>query len=92
VFAEPVNPRGSGLKFTQTALENAGFPWEAAITGRIRTREGWSEYVAELVKNIQASMREHSDISKLRFLLYPKRLMAQDLAQIKSDDEGVIWL
>jgi DNA repair photolyase len=91
-FAEPVNPRGPGLKLTQTALENGGYPWEAISVGRIRTRESWSRYVVELLKNIQCSMRKHSDISKLRFLLYPKQLMAQDLAQIKNDDKGVVWL
>lgn len=91
-FAEPVNPRGPGLKLTQTALENGGYPWEAISVGRIRTRESWSRYVVELLRNIQYSVRKHSDISKLRFLLYPKQLMAQDLAQIKNDDEGVIWL
>ena len=92
VFSEAVNPRGPGLKLTQAALESGGYPWEAVSVGKIRTREGWSRYVAELLANIQRSMRKHSDISKLRFLLYPKRLTDEDLTRIKSDDEGVVWL
>jgi hypothetical protein len=37
-------------------------------------------------------MREHWDISKLRFLLYPDRLLPEHVEIIKKDDAGVIWL
>ena len=92
IFAEAVNPRGRGLILTQQALKSAGFHYEAACIEGIRFKEEWSRYVARLIKNIQKSVRQWHDIRRLRFLLYPGRLEEQDLAQIKKDDAGVIWL
>ncbi|MBN2455713.1 MAG: hypothetical protein JXB29_04110 [Sedimentisphaerales bacterium] len=92
IFAEAVNPRGRGLILTQQALKSAGFHYEAAHIESVRCRENWSWYVARLIKNIQQSVRKLYDIRKLRFLLYPGRLEKQDLARIKEDDAGVIWL
>jgi hypothetical protein len=37
-------------------------------------------------------MRQHSDITKLRFLLYPSRLLPEHVEAIKQDDAGIIWL
>ena len=51
-----------------------------------------SHYVAELVANVQRSVRRHADISVLRFLLYPSGLTTEDEARIRKDDAGVIWL
>ena len=92
VFVEPVNPRGAGLRLCQEALEQAGLPAEAAAIARIRTRKNWSRYVVDLIANVQRAMRQHSDISKLRFLLYPSRLLPEHVEAIKKDDTGVIWL
>ena len=92
IFAEAVNPRGRGLILTQQALKSVGFHFEAAHIESIRSKENWSWYVTRLIKNIQHSVRKLHDIKKLRFLLYPGRLEKQDLARIKQDDEGVIWL
>lgn len=92
IFVEPVNARGSGLKRCQEALEIWGYHDEGEAIGRIRQRHYWSHYVADLITNVQASARRHSDVSKVRFLVYPSRLTAQDAAEIKKDDAGVIWL
>jgi len=92
VFAEAVNPRGRGLILTQHALAQNGYNVESKAIAAIRSRSAWSRYVAGLIENIQRSMRRHSDISKLRFLLYPKGLEAQHLAKIREDDAGVVWL
>jgi len=92
VFVEAVNPRGPGLRPCQEALELWGYQREAEAVGRIRHKVHWSRYVAGLVRNVQQSMRRHSDIGKLRFLLYPSRLTDEDRARIASDDDGVIWL
>ena len=92
VFVEPVNPRGPGLRLCQEALEVKGFHSEAAAIMGIRKREHWSEYVVQLIRNVQASVRRHSDIGKLRFLLYPSGLGPDDVARIRQDDAGVIWL
>ncbi|MBM4078285.1 MAG: DNA photolyase [Planctomycetes bacterium] len=92
IFVEPVNARGPGLRLCQEALEKAGFKSEAEALGRIRNRDHWSEYVVRLVSNIQASVRRRSDISKLRFLLYPSRLLPEHVQRIQQDDAGVIWL
>jgi DNA repair photolyase len=92
IFAEPVNPRGSGLILTQQALKQAGFYNEATCIQSIRNKKNWSSYVLKLIKNIQQSVRAQYDIQKLRFLLYPSSINSQDLAEIKKDDDGVVWL
>jgi len=92
IFAEAVNPRGCGLILTQEALESKGYHFEAAQIESIRHKENWSGYVVRLIKNIQKSIRQLYDISKLRFLLYPGRLEKHDLAEIKQDEAGVVWL
>jgi DNA repair photolyase len=92
VFVEPINPRGSGLRLCQEALEAKGFASEAAAIAKIRNRKNWSQYVMDLIANVQRAVRQHSDISKLRFLLYPGRLLPEHVEVIKKDDAGVIWL
>ena len=63
-----------------------------AWSGNIRTQQGWSQYATQLVSNVQRSIRKLSDISRLRFLLYPSRLKQEDATKIRQDDEGVVWL
>ncbi len=92
IFVEPVNLRGRGLELTQQALVSSGYKDEAAAVESIRTNKGWSRYATRLVSNVQQSVRKLYDISHLRFLLYPSRLTENDVAQIKQDDGGVIWL
>jgi hypothetical protein len=92
VFAEPVNPRGPGLRLCQEALARGGFRPESLAVNRIRRRKNWSRYAGGLIEALQESMRRHIDIDKLRFLLYPSGLREQDLARIRNDDEGVVWL
>jgi DNA repair photolyase len=92
VFAEAVNPRGRGLRLCQEALESHGLTTEAAAISRIRSRKHWSRYVVDLIANVQKAMRQHSDVSKLRFLLYPSRLLPEHAEAVKKDDAGVIWL
>ena len=92
IFAEAVNPRGPGLRLCQEALEEADLPDQAAAIARIRKRQQWSQYVADLIANVQRSVRRHFDIAKLRFLLYPGRLLPEHVEQIRKDDAGVIWL
>jgi DNA repair photolyase len=92
VFVEPVNTRGSGLRLCQEALELHGYQNEANAIARVRHQDGWSDYVLQLIHNVQQSMRKHLDISKLRFLLYPSRLLPEHIEQIRTDDAGVIWL
>jgi len=92
VFVEPVNPRGAGLRLCQEALSSHGLAIEAAAIARIRTQKHWSQYVVDLIANVQRAMRQYSDISKLRFLLYPSRLLPEHVDAIKKDDAGVIWL
>jgi DNA repair photolyase len=92
IFVEPVNPRGPGLRLCQEALERNGYRAEADAVGRIRQRGNWSSYVARLVSKVQQAVRKHSDISKLRFLLYPSGLLPQDRARIEQNDAGVVWL
>jgi DNA repair photolyase len=92
IFAEPVNTRGPGLKVTQEALAKNGYKDEADAIKSIRNQKGWSRYATQLISNVQRSVRKQSDISRLRFLLYPSRLTEEDAARIRRDDAGVIWL
>ncbi len=92
IFVETVNLRGRGLELTQQALARSGYKDEAVAVESIRTNKGWSRYTTQLISNAQRSVRKLSDISRLRFLLYPSRLTEEDAAQIKQDDAGVVWL
>ena len=92
IFVEPINPRGGGLKNCQEALELWGYAKEAKTIESIRKKQNWSKYVLRLIRNVQRAVRKHSDINKLRFLLYPSRLLSEHIEQIKQDDAGVIWL
>lgn len=92
IFAEPVNTRGPGLKVTQEALAKNGYKDEADAIKNIRNQKGWSQYTTQLISNVQRSVRKLSDISRLRFLLYPSRLTEKDAARIRRDDAGIVWL
>jgi DNA repair photolyase len=92
IFAEPVNPRGPGLRLCQEALEQDGHCTEADAIGQIRQRTNWSNYTAELICGIRKAVRKWSSVSKLRFLLYPSGLLPEDRKKIKQDDAGVVWL
>lgn len=92
VVVEPVNPRGAGLRLCQEAMESKGFVSEAAALARIRKRKHWSRYVLDLVATVQRAIRQYSDITRLRFLLYPDRLLPEHVEAIRKDDAGVIWL
>ena len=92
IFVEPVNARGPGLKGTQEALAAKDHEDAATTISQIRATPAWSQYVANLIRDVQRGVRDRSDISKLRILLYPSRLLPEDIAAIRQDDAGVIWL
>jgi DNA repair photolyase len=92
IFCEAVNPRGKGLILTQEALEKSGYVKEAESVQSIRRRDAWSQYTFDLIKKIQGSVRQYSDIHKLKFLLYPKNLNSEHRVQIENDDAGIVWL
>ena len=92
IFTEPVNARGPGLRNTQEALALAGHHTQAEAIATIRRKSAWSQYVVRLIQNVQRSVREHYDISRLRILLYSSGLTPHDEEAIRNDDAGVIWL
>lgn len=92
IFAEPVNPRGPGLRLTQEALAGAGYHAEATALEAIRNRNVWSKYVSTLISNVQRAVRKYSDIERLRVLLYPASLTQAYVDAIHKDDAGVVWL
>ena len=92
IFVEPVNSRGPGLRHCQEALKLAGYYAEAKGIETIRKRQNWSRYVVNLLGNVQQSVRKYFEITKLHFLLYPSRLLPEDVQIIRKDDAGVIWL
>ena len=92
IFAESVNPRGPGLRLTQEALDHAGYTSEARGIEAIRKRASWSQYVRDLIANLQRSVRRHHDIDRLRILVYPANLTPACADEIRKDDAGVVWL
>jgi len=92
IFAEAVNPRGRGLILTQEALAEHGHHEQAQAVVAVRDKAHWSRYVADLIRHIQGSVRRFHDLSKLRFLLYPDGLTPSDVAAIRRDDIGIVWL
>ena len=92
IFTEPVNSRASGLKVTQEALEASGYFTEATAIAGIRQKRNWSRYVVSLIDSVQQSVRAHTNIARLRILLYPSGLAPEDEVRIRRDDVGVIWL
>ncbi len=92
IFSEALNRRGKSMECTQNALATNGYSTEAKAIGDIATKVNWSRYATELVAAVQSSMRKYSDINKLRFLQYPKGLLAEHVKHIKKDDVGVVWL
>jgi DNA repair photolyase len=92
VFVEPVNARGPGLRLCQEALSRAGFQAEATAVHEIRKASNWSHYVMRLLAEVQQSARRYIGVEKLRFLLYPSRLLPEHADHIRRDDAGVIWL
>jgi hypothetical protein len=69
-----------------------GHGTEARAIECVRTRRHWSQYVLDLLRNVQQSVRRHADITKLRFLLYPSNLQPEHADAIREDDAGVVWL
>ncbi len=92
VFVEPFNCRGRGLDLCHEALASNGYQTEAAAIAKVREKKHWSAYAAQLVLNAQRAVRELYDIERLRFLLYPSRVLPEHLREIKENDAGVIWL
>ena len=68
--------------------------WNQAVAAieAIRHAKAWSHYVADLVANIQQSVRAYTGIAKLRFLLYPSKLTTEDADRIRRDASGIIQL
>jgi DNA repair photolyase len=92
IFVEPVNGRAKALPDCVQTLSAAGFTDLAEKMNAIRKYNCWSTYTRELISTVQASVEEHSDIAKLRILIYPQRLTQNDFEHIKKSDEGVVWL
>ena len=92
IFVENLNARGRSVVACEEVLRAAGHLEQADALAAIRVNEGFAEYVLQLVQTTQAAMREHSDIKKLRFLLYTKSLPQEILTQIRQDPEGIVFL
>ena len=58
----------------------------------IQRREEWSWYVVKPLRHLQRNVSAYYEIERLRFLLYPSRLIQEKLDEIRCDDAGVVWL
>ena len=92
IFVENLNARGRSIVACEEALREAGHIEQADALHAIREGEGFARYVLHLVQTTQAAMREHSDIRKLRFLLYTKGLPEEVVTQIRQDPDGIVFL
>ena len=92
IFSEAVNKRGRGLILTQEALEEHGYHKEAEAVRAVRKKDGRSQYTYDLIQKLQSSIKKHSDIKKLKFLLYPNNLQQEHLDELKKDSCGIVWL
>ncbi|MGA7744370.1 MAG: hypothetical protein WBP56_09665 [Polyangia bacterium] len=64
----------------------------ATETAKIRKTVVWSAYTVRLASNLQEVLRRHGALDKLRFLLYPSNLTEEDVAQLRREAEGIVWL
>jgi hypothetical protein len=80
------------LVLTQKALAEHGYCRQAEAIGAVRNRVRWSRYVVDLIRHLQGGVRRFHDLNKLRFLLYPSGLTPEDLAKVRQDDAGIVWL
>lgn len=75
VFVEPANGRGPSLPDTEEGLRAAGFRAEADALPAVRHHPAWSAYASRLLRSVHDSLKKRRSLHKLRFLLYPSRLM-----------------
>jgi DNA repair photolyase len=92
IFAEPINGRGPGLKRTAEQLAAAGFSAAAGEVNRVRSQEEWSRYMVRLLRDIRQVLAARRATDKLRFLLYPARLVLADREWVQNNMLGVKWL
>jgi len=93
IWAENVNARGDGLIQVVEELKKHGFHEQAKAVDAIRSKPKRSEYVLRLIRTLQTAVRKtYGNAGKLKFLLYPSNLTDEHKAELKKDDEGVIWL
>jgi DNA repair photolyase len=92
IFVEPVNARGPAIRLTEELLRKSGYVNEAEKVAAIRHKIAWSAYTRRLLENVQASLKRQRQIAKLRFLLYPSRLIDADRVWIQRHSDGVRWL
>ena len=78
--------------YRQCAGRTHGYVAEADAVTAVRRRRAHAAYTLQLLRNVQRAMRKHRMINKLRFLLYGTYLSGGDVAVIRSDDAGVVWL
>jgi hypothetical protein len=92
IYAEPLNPRGPGIKRCEEALLATGFSREAEAFHSIRCRAGWNEYAARLTRLVQATARKFGAAARLRMLLYTRQFDPRTVDVLRRDGEGLVWL
>jgi ParB/RepB/Spo0J family partition protein len=70
IWLEAVNPRGSGLKDTETAFRQAGHTKIADAVMEIRDEKNHDDYVAEFVRTANKVGKKLRCDSKFKFLVY----------------------
>jgi len=92
IWLEPVNARATALKKTSAALRLAGHRDEAAAVDHVRTKENWSTYATTLIKAAIDVAESKGVRDTLKILLYPTGLMLEHEAELKSYEQGIVWL
>lgn len=86
IWAEPVNPRGPGLRLCQDALEAAGYLSVANDVRSVRSQRAHAGYTARLIGALNTAAAGMGLKALLKILVY------QDGEGFSGDGSSVIWL
>jgi DNA repair photolyase len=86
IWAEPVNPRGPGLKNCAEHLGRHGLFYEADQLHAIRNRHSFNKYVYQFIETTTTEAKRRNCLEKINILIYDNG------QNYKGDDRAVIWL
>jgi hypothetical protein len=86
IWAEPVNPRGPGLKYCEKRLAHHGLFREADRFNAIRNRQTFNKYVYHFIETATTEARRRDCLEIFNILVY------ESGKDFKGDERSVIWL
>ena len=86
IWAEPVNPRGPGLRNCADQLRRHGFYREADQIDAVRHRQSYHNYVKRFIATATRAAVSRNCLNLLKILIYDNG------RNFKGDDRAVVWL